>query len=252
VAVRSDPLRHDHVGTGHEDMIRPRDVRTQVRQIAITGIGRDEPTLLITDDVNSSAKDLFTRYAERMLVENELAASIGRFHLDALTAAVPLNVDLDTIVTVVAGNLYRLFARQLPRYQHATPDRIWRHFLAAIGTLHITDTGVTCALNLRSHDLVLIDAGFADLAVPIHWWNGCSVVLEGAAGQVTDDAELKPVAEAFAAKYGTGTWGFVVRDGAFSHRDLGGRSLVFRLRPVRGLGFGKGHRSSRTTWPFPS
>jgi hypothetical protein len=108
---------------------RLRDVRTQVRQIAIIGIGRDEPTLLITQD-------------------------------------------LDTSLTVVAGNLYRLFARNLPRYQTATPDRIWRHFLDATGTLHITDTGVTCALNLRSHHPVLIDAGYADLAIPIPWWNG--------------------------------------------------------------------------------
>lgn len=156
----------------HEDMVKLRDVRTQVRQIAIRNIGRDEPTLLITHDLNTSAKDLFTRYAERMLVENELDAYIGGFHLDALTSAVPLNVDLDTTLTVVAGNLYRLFARDLPRYEQATPDRIWRHFLDATGTLHITPAGVTCALNLRSHHPILIDAGYADLTIPIPWWNG--------------------------------------------------------------------------------
>jgi hypothetical protein len=156
----------------HEDMVKLRDVRTQVRQISIKDIGRDDPTLLITHDLTTPAKDLFTRYAERMLVENELDAYIGGFHLDALTSAVPLNVDLDTTLTVVAGNLYRLFARDLPRYEHATPDRIWRHFLDATGTLHVTPEGVTCALNLRSHHPALIDAGYADLAVPIPWWNG--------------------------------------------------------------------------------
>jgi transposase len=155
----------------HEDMVKLRDVRSQVRQIAVANIGRDEPTLLITHDLNTPAKDLFTRYAERMLVENELDAYIGGFHLDALTSAVPLNVDLDTTLTVIAGNLYRLFARDLPRYEHATPDRIWRHFLDATGTLHITATGITCALNLRSHHPILIDAGYADLTVPIPWWN---------------------------------------------------------------------------------
>jgi hypothetical protein len=40
------------------------------------------------------------------------------------------------------------------------------------GTLHVTDTAVTCALNLRSHHPVLIDAGFAHLDVPIPWWEG--------------------------------------------------------------------------------
>jgi hypothetical protein len=155
----------------HEDMIKLKDVTARVRQIAVTGIGRDEPTLLITRDLATPAKDLFARYAERMMVENELDAYIGGFHLDALTSGVPLNVDLDTTLTVIAGNLYRLFALKLPRYQTATPDRIWRHFLDATGTLHITPDNVTCALNLRSHHPVLIDAGFADLEVPIPWWD---------------------------------------------------------------------------------
>ncbi|MGH3304177.1 MAG: hypothetical protein ACRDOK_21365, partial [Streptosporangiaceae bacterium] len=43
----------------------------------------------------------------------------------------------------------RLLALKLNRYQNATPEKIWRHFLDATGTLHINDQGVTCALNLR-------------------------------------------------------------------------------------------------------
>jgi len=156
----------------HEDMIKLKEVSAKVRQIAVKNIGRDEPTLLITHDLATPARDLFARYAERMTAENELDAYIGGFRLDALTSGVPLNADLDTTLTVAAGNLYRLLALQLPRYENATPDRIWRHFLDAAGTLHIDDTGVTCALNLRSHHPVLIDAGFADLQVPIPWWDG--------------------------------------------------------------------------------
>ena len=133
---------------------------------------RDEPTLLISNDLTSPGKNLFARYAERMMVENELDAYIAGFHLDALTSGVPLNVDLDTTLTVVAGNLCRLLARKLDRYENATPDRIWRDFLDATGTLHITPADVTCALNLRSHHPVLIDAGFAELETPIPWWDG--------------------------------------------------------------------------------
>ena len=156
----------------HEDMVKLTGVSSRVRQIAVKNIGRDEPALLITHDLATPARELFARYAERMIVENELDACIGGFHLDALTSGVPLNVDLDTTLTVVAGNLCRLLALKLDRYQNATPDKIWRHFLDATGTLHITGTGVTCALNLRSHHPVLIDAGFADLEIPIPWWDG--------------------------------------------------------------------------------
>ncbi|HXL17855.1 MAG TPA: hypothetical protein VN961_10080, partial [Streptosporangiaceae bacterium] len=156
----------------HEDMIKLTDISARVRQIAIKNIGRDEPALLISNDLTTPGKNLFARYAERMMVENELDAYIGGFHLDALTSGVPLNVDLDTTLTVIAGNLYRLLALKLSRYENATPDRIWRHFLDATGTLHITSDAVTCALNLRSHHPVLIDAGIADLEVPIPWWDG--------------------------------------------------------------------------------
>ena len=155
----------------HEDMIKLTDISSKVRQIAIKNIGRDEPTLLITSDL-TAAKNLFARYAERMMAGNELDAYISGFHLDALTSGVPLNVDLDTTLTVVAGNLYRLLALKLSRYERATPETLWRDFLDATGTLHADDTGVTCALNLRSHHPALIDAGFADLQTPIPWWGG--------------------------------------------------------------------------------
>jgi pyridoxamine 5'-phosphate oxidase-like protein len=103
------------------------------------------------------------------------------------------------------------------------------------------------ARNLARNASCILTTGRSEMAE-----GGLDVVLEGTAERATDDAELQPVARAFAAKYGTGTWDFVVRDGAFSHRDLGGRALVFRVRPVRGLGFRQGVRSSQTTWTFPT
>ena len=151
---RAGRYRHPHL---HEDMITLKGISAPARQIAIRNIGRDQPALLITNGRATPARDLFARYAERMLIENELDAYISGFGLNALSSAVSLNVDLDTILTVVAGNLYQLFARKLPRYENATPGTVWRHFLDATGTLHITADAVTCALNLRSHHPVLIE-----------------------------------------------------------------------------------------------
>jgi len=106
-----------------------------------------------------------------MTIENELDAYISGFHLNALSSGLPLNVDLDTTLTVIAGNLYRLLAQRLPRYENATPDRIWRHFLNATGTLHLTDDTITADLRLRTHHPVLIDAGLADKTTAIPWLN---------------------------------------------------------------------------------
>lgn len=166
---RAGRYRHPHL---HDDVISIKGIDSPLRQIAIRNIGRDEPTLLITNDLSSAAKELFTRYAERMLIENELDAYISGFHLDALSSGLPLNVDLDTTLTVVAGNVYRLFAHELARYQHATPDRLYRHFIDATGKLHITDDHVTVELGVKTYTPVLLEAGYRELDVPIPWWTG--------------------------------------------------------------------------------
>lgn len=156
----------------YEEIITLKGIDARVRQIAVRNIGRDEPTLLITNDLTTPAKLLFARYAERMNIENELDAYIGGFHLDALSSGLPLNVDVDTTLTVAAGNIYRLFARGLPRYETATPDRLWRHFLDTTGTLHIHHDHVAVEFNIRTYSPVLIDAGYPELDTPIPWWEG--------------------------------------------------------------------------------
>jgi hypothetical protein len=99
------------------------------------------------------------------------------------------------------------------------------------------------ARNLAENPSCVLTTGASDLVE-----GGFDIVIEGQAQQVTDDAELEPVADAIRAKYPTGPWDFVVRDGAFSDREFGGHVLVFRVCPARGLGFRKGDHFSQTTW----
>jgi hypothetical protein len=159
----------------HESVLHLKGISHPLRQIAIRNIGHDQPTLLITNDLTTAAKDLFTRYAERMIIENELDNDISGFHLDALSSGLPLNVDVDTTLTVLAGNTYRLLARKLPRYELATPDRLWRHFLDNTGTVTVADDHVRVDLALRTYTPVLIDAGFPELDTAIPWWGGRSL-----------------------------------------------------------------------------
>jgi hypothetical protein len=100
------------------------------------------------------------------------------------------------------------------------------------------------AQNLASNASCVLTTGAAA-------FGGLDVVLEGMAEQVTDESRLQPIADEFAAKYGTQTWDFVVRRGGFTHRRAGGHALVFCVRPDRGFGFDKGTTSSQTTWTFP-
>ena len=144
---RAGRYRHPRL---HEDTVTLKGISAPTRQIAIKNIGRDEPTLLITNDHPAPAKDLFARYAERMLIENELDACISGFSLNALSSAVSLNVDLDTTLTVVAGNLTACSPTTCPATPEPppTPSGGTRN---DTGTLKITPGSVTADLTLRSH-----------------------------------------------------------------------------------------------------
>ena len=166
---RAGRYRHPQI---REEIVHLKGIGQPLRQIAVRNIGHDQPTLLITNDLTTAAKDLFGRYAERMIIENQLDADITGFGLNALSSGLPLNVDLDTTLTVLAGNAYRLLARRLPRYQLATPDRLWRHFLDTTGTVTVADDHVRVDLAPRTYTPVLIDAGYPELDLPIPWWGG--------------------------------------------------------------------------------
>ena len=140
------------------------------RQLAIRGLGRDQPTLLLTNRHEMTAKQLIERYAKRWLIENQLSAQIRAFHLDALASQVPLAVDLDTTLSVIADSIYRHFALRLNGYQTATPDTIFRHFIKTPGQLHITPERVEVRLEPRTRTPVLLDAGYHNRTTTVPWW----------------------------------------------------------------------------------
>src|SRR3989454_2678770 len=166
---RAGRYRHPQI---HEDMVTIKGIDAPVRQIAVRNIGQDQPTLLITNDSTTRPKDLFTRYAERMLVENELSSYIKGFQVDALTSGLALNVDVDTTLTVIAGSIYRLLARSLKRYEHATPETIHEQFIDTTGHVDVEEDAVVVTLKRRTWTPVLLQAGFAELDLPLPWWGG--------------------------------------------------------------------------------
>ena len=106
-----------------------------------------------------------------MIIENELDAYISGFGLNALSSGLPLNVDLDTTLTVSPATS-TASSPEPPRYEQATPDKLWRHFLDATATILITDTTLPVDLNIRTYHPVLIAAGSPTKPTPIPWLDG--------------------------------------------------------------------------------
>jgi hypothetical protein len=156
--------------------VQVRGCPTPLRQIAVRGLGHDHPTLILTNDTDRKPGWLVNRYAKRMAIEQRLAEAIRSFHLDALSSAVALNVDLDATLTVWAHATYDLLRRQLTGYEHATPDTIWRRFVFTRGRLTIHPDGITARLNNRTYSPVLRTAKIPPTAIP--WWNDRTLTIE--------------------------------------------------------------------------
>ncbi|MET7937619.1 pyridoxamine 5'-phosphate oxidase family protein [Streptomyces sp. NPDC005322] len=122
---------------------------------------------------------------------------------------------------------------------HVTPlMSVWRD-----GALHFaTGEQERKALNLAANPHVVLTTGTnAD--------EGCDLVVEGEAVQVTDENRLAQLAAAWEAKYGP-RWHFEVRAEAFDSKDHGGRALVFEVAPRTVFGFSRGEGFSQTRWRF--
>lgn len=104
------------------------------------------------------------------------------------------------------------------------------------GALHFcTGTEEQKAVNLAGNPHVVLTTGCN------HWDGGLDVMVEGTAVRVTDDAQLRRLAQAWATKW-DGQWQFAVRDGAFRHHDdpEDHEVAVFAVRPDKVLAFAKG------------
>jgi transposase len=164
------PGKHRNV-TYHEEPVTIKG-RT-FRQIAVNGLGREHATLILTNQQQPTVKQLIERYGQRWGIENQLAEQIRAFHLDSLCSQVPLAVDFDVALTVLADITYRRFARGLhPAYHNQTPDTIRSHLIDAIGELRFTPGHIEVRLKRRTHTPALLDAGYQDRRTEVPWWAG--------------------------------------------------------------------------------
>ena len=161
-----------------DQRVHLKDYDGVLRQLLIQDLGHDEPTILLTNDTDSSLKALITRYAQRMLIENGLADSIDFFHLDALSSAVALNVDFDALLTVIGSGIYRKLARSLRGYEHAQARQVFRRFLDTTARVTIGRDEVVVNLPRRADNPILIDACLIGPPTAIPWWGGRKLRIE--------------------------------------------------------------------------
>lgn len=149
------------------------DYQGPLRQITIADLGHEEPTLLLTNQLTRSARDLIRRYAQRMVIENSIADGIDFFHMDALSSAVAMKVDCDLQLTLLASSLYRLLGRRVGNgYETAKSRHIFRDLVDATAQVTITERDIEVCFQKRAHNPLLLAAGLNKTDLPIPWLDG--------------------------------------------------------------------------------
>ncbi len=146
------------------------DYEGPLRQLAVTDLGHEEPTVLITNQIGRSAAPLISRYARRMVIENGIEDGIDFFHMDALSSAVALKVNCDLQLTLMASSLYRMLGGRIGHgYETAKSRHLFRDFIDATATVTLRETDVVVRFQKRAHNPLLLAAGFDKTQVKVPW-----------------------------------------------------------------------------------
>src|SRR5512135_998428 len=146
------------------------DYEGPLRQLAVTDLGHEEPTVLITNQIGRSAAPLISRYARRMVIENGIEDGIDFFHMDALSSAVALKVNCDLQLTLMASSLYRVLGGRIGHgYETAKSRHLFRDLIDATATVMLGETEVAVRFQKRAHNPLLLAAGFDKTQVKVPW-----------------------------------------------------------------------------------
>jgi hypothetical protein len=149
------------------------DYKGLIRQMVIADLGHEDPTFLLTNQLKRSPAELVKRYAQRMVIENNIEDGIDFFHMDALSSAVAMKVNFDLELTLMASSLYRLFSSRIGNgYQNAKSRHVFRDFVDATAKIDITENEIIVSYQKRTHNPYLIAAGFDKIDLPIPWLGG--------------------------------------------------------------------------------
>jgi hypothetical protein len=141
----------------HDGKCELRHYEGKVRQVILTDHGRQKPTFLITNDFDIDVHDVVKKYARRWLVEQEIAEQIVFFNLNNPSSSIVVKVDFDLTLSLLAHNLYRILANNLPGFEHCTVATINRKFLETGARIKINGNQITVHLKKKTHLPILFE-----------------------------------------------------------------------------------------------
>lgn len=134
-----------------------RDYDGQVRQIVVTGTGRELPMLIITNDFETPAKNIIETYAQRWLIENNIQENVDFFSINALSSPIIVKVDFDIAITLIANTLYKIMAGKFKLFDKAKPKTIYRNIIEGAGKIYVRADTVMVVFGKKAFNPLIMD-----------------------------------------------------------------------------------------------
>lgn len=142
----------------YEEVIELKGYEGEIRQISITGNGKIKPALIITNDFDMSLEAIVRKYARRWIVEKTISEQIEFFHLNMVSSSMVIKVDFDLTMSILAYNIYKLFAAELPGYEKLAPQSLFEKFIENEADVKIKTNEVQVSLKKKRNLPMVLEA----------------------------------------------------------------------------------------------
>lgn len=152
----------------------------EIRQITITGNGKIKPAIIITNDTDLPLEQIIRKYARRWLVEKTIAEQIDFFHLNLVSSSMVIKVDFDLTMSILAYNLYRLFALKLERYTNLSAQSLYEKFVLNGADIEIATNTVKVQLKKKRQLPLILEVMQKFNPLKYSWLGNKNIIFEGA------------------------------------------------------------------------
>jgi predicted DNA-binding protein YlxM (UPF0122 family) len=163
-----------------EEVIELKGYEGEIRQITVTGNGKIKPALIITNDFDLSLEAIVRRYARRWIVEKTISEQIEFFHLNLVSSSMVIKVDFDLTMSILAYNIYKLFATELPGYEKLAPQSLFEKFIENEADIKIKNNEVQVSLKKKRNLPMVLEASHCHNTLRYSWLNNRRLNICGA------------------------------------------------------------------------
>jgi len=152
----------------YQEPVTIKDYDGELRQIIVTGTGRELPMLIITNDFETPPKEIIETYALRWLIENNIQENVDFFSLNALSSPIIVKVDFDIAITLIANTLYKILAGKFKLFDKAKPKTIYRNIVQGAAKIYIDADTIKVIFGKKAFNPLIMDwiSSLPELKIP--------------------------------------------------------------------------------------